>query len=149
MRNESFSGTTSAAGVVRVRPTLALRIAGAKAIEVPPVGIQPMHFDMHGSANAAWLTLTLCHDVFHRVVGSNFPIHFDNLVGHAAAFDRLGREPGPEHEPIGRRVARADAHLNGSLVNVGLPSIAPSVIEPNHGNTANEAPKNELPAIGQ
>jgi len=51
--------------------------------------------------------LSGANDLLHRRIGSDFPRHLDRQHGHAATkCERFGREPCPEHEPVGRRIAR-------------------------------------------
>ena len=60
---------------------------------------------------AAWpIAIPRSDDVFHRLVGGEFPAHLDLLARHSAlGLERPRCEPGPEHSAGARRVARGNA----------------------------------------
>ncbi len=85
---------------------------GVEPVPVPAVGPQAIDFDVHGvgpvgrgDGRAA------ADDLGHCFVFGDLPGDLDRLGGHAAAFERLGREARPEHEAVGRGIARGDAEL--------------------------------------
>ena len=88
----------------------ARRVAGVEAIPVPAVGLEALDFDVHRvrplrprrSRGRCRTTLP------HRLVVGDFPADVDRLRRHAAAVQRIGREPRPEHDAVRRRIAGRD-----------------------------------------
>ena len=87
---------------------------GLELIPIPAVGPEALDFDVDrvgpvgvGDGRA------FGDDAGHCFVFGDLPGDFDGVGGHAAAFERLGREAGPDHEAVGRGIAGGDAELEG------------------------------------
>lgn len=52
------------------------------------------------------------HNSPETFILGDLPLHRNNCCGHAMAlFQRLRRQPCPDNEPVGGRLARSDAQL--------------------------------------
>ncbi len=91
-------------------------IAGPELIPIPTLGLEAVHFDMHrvrpvgGRRDDAFL-----HDARHLVVERELPRDVNRRGRHAAAVRRIEREPRPEHDAVGPRIARRDAERKKGL----------------------------------
>ena len=88
--------------------------ARPEAIPIPAVGLQPGDLHMHRVAQIRTRhTGSTLHHPGHTFIGGDRPVHLDRLVPHPPAFQRDGREPGPQHHAVRRGVARRDAQTEG------------------------------------
>ena len=90
----------------------ARRIAHVEPIPVPPIGPQPFDVHVHRvrplrrrAHDAA------SNDLRHLVVFGDFPPDVHRNRRHAAALQRIGRQPCPQNDAGRRRIARRDAQL--------------------------------------
>ncbi len=86
--------------------------AGAEAIEVLPVGLQPLDLDVHrvgvlgvGQAGAR------AHHLGERLVPRHLPTHLDRRLDKRQRVEGVRRQSGPQHHPVCQRVARGHAEL--------------------------------------
>ena len=53
------------------------------------------------------------HHVLHRLVARHEPFDVHRYRPHAAAGERIGREPGPKHDTVRQGIARRDTQREG------------------------------------
>ena len=79
-------------------------VEGAEAVLVGGVGLEPGDVDVHGPVGSAVAsTDARADDVGHRLVFARSTQLTVHRIG------AIGRDPGPEHDPVGQRVAARDA----------------------------------------
>jgi hypothetical protein len=84
--------------------------AGTEAVEVLGAGPQAIELDVDAVAPlGSGLVLAAAHDAPEAVVERDLPVHVHIAVRHAAAAQRGGREPGPQHRAVRRRIAGGHA----------------------------------------
>ena len=88
-------------------------LASREAVPVVAVRLQAPDLDVDGVAQfRRGHRRTLGDDVAHAGLVGDFPVDRDRSHRHAVAdLERLGRQAGPDHEAVRRRIARGDAQL--------------------------------------
>ena len=90
-------------------PGLADFAAGAKAIPVVTAGFETRRLDVHAVAKLGTRELrTVPDDLRELAVGGDFPPDLDVGHRHAAAVERIRREPRPENDAVRQRIAGRD-----------------------------------------
>src|SRR6476659_2423575 len=80
--------------------------AGMEAVPVFASRLKPLHFDVHAVAKLGSGNLdTLLFNRPESLVVFYFPTDFDLGGGHAAAVERIGSEPRPQHDTVRPGVA--------------------------------------------
>ena len=92
-------------------PCQAALAAGVEAVPIGPCWGEAGHLDMHRMAKLRpGERGALLHDGGELGVRRHFPRHLHRGRRHAVAdLERLGRQPRPDDEAVGRRIARGDA----------------------------------------
>ena len=99
----------------------ALLAADCEAVEVVTGGFQSLDLDMYGMAEFRMrYHFAPLHDLPHTLVACDLPLELDRLVGHAAAVEGFGRDPGPQHGTSWRWIARGDSEREGVVSEDGL-----------------------------
>ena len=94
---------------------LAALSADRELVEVVARRFEPVDLDMHGMAKFGMRDRSALADhLLHAVACRHRPFDLDRPHGHAAAaVERLGRDLGPQHKTVRRRVAAGDAERKG------------------------------------
>ena len=96
---------------------------GAKAVEVVAAGPQTGEFDVNavGGIGCRCGGSALL-DALEPLIRGDFPVHIDGTIGHAATTilgQRVGRQARPDHDAVGRWLARRHTQREGILQVAG------------------------------
>ena len=97
------------AGAVRVRPIGLYSLPTLNWYQYQRPGSQSLHFHVHRVAERRQRQHRAAATIRHLLVGGDAPLDGHRPIRHAAALERLQRQPRPQHDPIRRGIARRDS----------------------------------------
>ena len=101
-------------GAVFVRPIWLTSLPTVKAIPILTAGLQAADLDVDAvSELRPARRVSLLRHRAERAVRRDLPADFDVAHRHAAALERLGREPRPQHDAVGHGSPDATPSANG------------------------------------
>ncbi len=99
-----------------MRPVGEEPAAGPEAVPVHAVRAQPADVDVNAVAVLrTCLGGAAAHLLAEAGVLGDLPADLHHTVGHAAAVQRVGSEPGPQHDGVRQRVAGGDAEAEHAV----------------------------------